>query len=394
MADISINNNTETVNRQITQFLENGGKHELAFQEIFNCSASCGGSEFTKAVFRMPYFGIFERQKSDPREPWMSTLCRTKDIFDYNILSKLVDDPDFDDEVKLTYADLKKFIEDKTQHEACLQKLRQSLTSEGVLTETDVAYALAVHVYAPLSNKQTSCILNSHTKGFPMSCPGGCGRSVTKGTTGIGAVQTWHGYADVITNNAVPVKFFFDEPYDLNTDEELQEKNDSKDSLDSFPETRLGFYQSEDPISEILALTITNSFAQVNRDSSLKNGLIPSIACSMEDVMLFCYDSESDLLACVPEHFRLWSRTNTQQFDLASIVRIWLYMNFRTFMLPSVSDRFLIEKSNFHKIAPLRHYKHYTKCGVNEFRSKDNRPRVRGTRSPRKRKLSSDEESC
>ncbi|XP_033744653.1 uncharacterized protein LOC117330468 [Pecten maximus] len=389
-----MNINTEITKQHIglRHILKNAEKHELAFQEIFNCSAACGGSTFSKAVFRMPYFGIDECQTSDPPEPWMSTVCRMKDVFDYDILAKLLDDPNFDTNIKTNYDDLVKFIEDKNQHEVCLQKMCQSKCSDGalVVTKTDIAYALAVHLFAPLSNLQKSCILDNHSEGFPKSCPGGCGRSVAKGTTGIGAAQTWHGYADISVNQTVPVKVLSEEPHDLSVDEEQLDQSDSEDSYDSITATRTPFYQRTDPISEVLAMTITNGFAQVNENNSLTNFLIPSIACSIEDVMVFTYDSQNDLLACIPEHFRLWSRTDKHHFDISSIVRIWLYLNFRTFMRPSILESFVIEKSNFHKIAPLRHYQQYSKCGVIDFSSKDKTPRVRETQSARKRRHSDD----
>jgi len=74
-------------------------------------------------------------------------------------------------------------LTDKDRHKRCLLKINGQ-KEDGSLptTEAEVAYALAVHLFAPLSHN--GCVLDSRSS--PKSCPGGCGKTAEKGPTGIG----------------------------------------------------------------------------------------------------------------------------------------------------------------------------------------------------------------
>ncbi|XP_021371991.1 uncharacterized protein LOC110462378 isoform X3 [Mizuhopecten yessoensis] len=180
------------VQNEFKNIIEKEAKnYELMNLEIFNCSPE---GSFKSANIRMPLFGIEEPVPTDPPTPWHIFMFEYEDVFNLKNLELLVQDKqpgdsDVDPDLMAAYNSLVDYIAGKEAHDVCLSKVCK--TRDGNLpassSETDIAYSLAVHLFAPLT--VGACILDNHSRAWPKSCPGGCNGTVQKGPTGIGQIR-------------------------------------------------------------------------------------------------------------------------------------------------------------------------------------------------------------
>lgn len=346
--------------------------YELVNLEIFNCFAE---GNFKNANIRMPLLGIEKTVPSDPPTPWIINTIEFDDVFDLRILEALtkidtLDDKTMDPNLMLAYKSLVNYIAEKEKHDLCLSRICKA--QDGSLpepsSETDIAYALGVHLFGPLTGG--SCVVDNHSRS--KSCPGGCKATAQKGPTGIGAVQIWHGFADIIVNHKIPVKVW-KEVTDVCT---AGLDRDSDESSDSETDESPGSTYSSDimsmkqPLCQLIAQTITNSFAQVNQNKQLSNFLIPAFGCSNKQVVIFGYDSENDILVKKIDPILLWTGTDDDRWHLSvsAVVHIWMYIHFQLLMIPSLTKRCETNiQSNFHKCNTVELFRRYSRCHTKQF---------------------------
>ncbi|XP_033727920.1 uncharacterized protein LOC117317282 [Pecten maximus] len=346
---------------------------ELMNLEIFQCSPE---GSFETANMRMPLFGIEEPLPSDPPTPWNVFMFKFEDVFIFKNLELLAkdenpDDSAVDQDLISAYNSLIAYIVEKDTHDICLSKVCKA--KDGMVPEmsskTDIAYALAVHLFAPLGGGL--CVLDNRSVASPKSCPGGCKRTMQKGPTGIGAMQIWNGFADIFIDQKIPVKIWKEIP-EIITDE-CEEDNDSISdsvSLSGCPtcSSESDFYKhnmdNKSQLCQLIAQTITNSFAQVNKNKQLSPYIIPSFGCSNNRMIIFGYDSEGDVMVKKIDPILLWTCTdNIWHLSVSAVVQIWMYIHFQLLMLPSIAERFETNiKSNFHRMHTIQCFRKYAKC--------------------------------
>ncbi|XP_069122928.1 uncharacterized protein [Argopecten irradians] len=357
-------------------------KCELMHLEIFHCNPE---GSFKSATFRMPLFGIAEPVPSDPPSPWNSFIFQFEDVFDFKNLELLrnVENSDdsrskVDSNLLSAYDSLVDYITEKEAHDLCLSKVCKSIDGNLSSSETEIAYALAVHLFAPLNGG--SCVLDNHSKSWPKCCPGGCKGVVQKGPTGLGAVQIWHGFADIVISQKIPLQIWKNVPEGFtdaqNEDTEVDSDSGTEDA--SLPlhsmyswndEVNKSDFAMKQPLCQLIAQTITNSFAQVNENKQLSQFLIPSFGCFNNQIVIFGYDSENDVLVKKIDPIVLWTESdNVWHLSISAIVQIWMYIYFPLLMLPSLAKRYDNNiQSNFHKCHTINFFRKYSKCHTNGF---------------------------
>ena len=103
-------------------------------------------------------------------------------------------------------------------------------------------------------------------------------------------------------------------------------------------------------LGQVISQTVTNAFVQVKKDTSLSGWMIPGFGCTRDEIYLFMYDPEEDILLQHSKLINLWVPT-TNKFDLDSVIIIWLFLNFKLFVKPDISKMFQLRKSMFHSLA-------------------------------------------
>lgn len=123
------------------------------------------------------------------------------------------------------------------------------------------------------------------------------------------------------------------------------------------------------PLCQLIAQTITNSFAQVNENKQLSQFLIPSFGCFNNQIVIFGYDSENDVLVKKIDPIVLWTESdNVWHLSISAIVQIWMYIYFPLLMLPSLAKGYDNNiQSNFHKCHTINFFRKYSKCHTNGF---------------------------
>ncbi|XP_033746275.1 uncharacterized protein LOC117331579 [Pecten maximus] len=353
---------------------------ELMHLEIFHCNSE---GSFESATFRMPLFGIAEPVPSDPPTPWTSFIFQFGDVFNFKNLELLLNVENSDDsrskvdpDLFAAYNLLVDYIADKEAHDVCLSNVCKS--TDGSLptssSETDMAYALACHLFMPLTGG--SCVLDNHSRSWPRSCPGGCKGIAQKGPTGVGAVQIWHGFADILIDKKIPLMIWKEVP-DVLTDEKREDTlGDSESVAADESLSRCSLYslnvevkRYEQPHCQLIAQTITNSFAQVNENKRLSEFLIPSFGCCNNEIVIFGYDCENDVLVKKIDPIALWTEVDdVWQLSISAIVQIWMYIHFPLMMLPSLAKSYDNNiQSNFHKCHTIKLFRKYSKCHIKGF---------------------------
>ncbi|XP_021371990.1 uncharacterized protein LOC110462378 isoform X2 [Mizuhopecten yessoensis] len=297
------------VQNEFKNIIEKEAKnYELMNLEIFNCSPE---GSFKSANIRMPLFGIEEPVPTDPPTPWHIFMFEYEDVFNLKNLELLVQDKqpgdsDVDPDLMAAYNSLVDYI--------------------------------------------------------------------------AGAIQIWHGFADILISQKIPLKIWKEVPEIVTNehDEDSEEDSDSVTEGASLSpcamyslniETKKNDLAMKQPLCQLIAQTITNSFAQVNENKQLSQFLIPSFGCSNNQIVIFGYDSENDVLVKKVDPILLWTGAdNIWHLSVSAVVQIWMYMHFPLLMLPSLANQYDTNiRSNFHSSHTIEFFRKYSKCQTKGF---------------------------
>lgn len=118
-------------------------------------------------------------------------------------------------------------------------------------------------------------------------------------------------------------------------------------------------------IDQIIAETITNAFAQINLTKALTGWAIPTLGCTIDQVVAFLYDPKNDVLLQSMDLISCWRAEKT--LDLTAVIFVWMLLNFPILMCKNLADQYEFDSSNFHKLAETK-LKRYQKIisGNNE----------------------------
>ncbi|XP_060560628.1 uncharacterized protein LOC132720493, partial [Ruditapes philippinarum] len=171
--------------------------------------------------------------------------------------------------------------------------------------EYNVQVILAAHLFGPLAGGY-----KIGNKGFPKDarrCPN-CGKDISGKLKSHGDV--WHGHADILVKGSV-VKVVSEEndsdeedgsseplQKKMRTesieDDESSESGENYDSSVEKGEKKNGI--SDHALSQILAQTIVNAFAEVNNNQKLFSSFIPSLIATSKVIRITMYNCKLDSL--------------------------------------------------------------------------------------------------
>lgn len=169
-----------------------------------------------------------------------------------------------------------------------------------------------------------------------------------------GSPGIWHGYVDVILNDNIAISVLpsphtsaGEETQNLESDEDLHSEEGPPASKRACNRDQAAENDAMDTNipDRLIAETITNAFVCTNSNSELSGWLIPTFACTGEDVSVYLYDPKHDMLLQCDSELPLW---DTGYFCIDSIIKIWMFLNFTIFTFKNLGDYFEVEKSNFH----------------------------------------------
>lgn len=241
--------------------------------------------------------------------------------------------------------------------------------------EARITAVMAQHLFSQLIPGNKYCIDN-RSKNLPKVCPcqqPDCGKEIKAGCTALGSGETWHGYVDILLNNNVAVSV-------INDDEDSEDDNPgpsapkqlcrSSSSVSLCIEVKHGRHNkgcllNMNVIDQIIAETITNAFAQINLTKALTGWAIPTLGCTIDQVVAFLYDPKNDVLLQSMDLISCWRAEKT--LDLTAVIFVWMLLNFPIFMCKNLADQYEFDSSNFHKLAETK-LKRYQKIisGNNE----------------------------
>ncbi|KAK3099594.1 hypothetical protein FSP39_006689 [Pinctada imbricata] len=204
-----------------------------------------------------------------------------------------------------------------------------------------------------------------------------CNKKVEEGCTAIGLAFAWHGNADICLDERIPVLVTSTEIDDGIDDEDAicscfeDDKNDEAvqppeakklKSSDTADIEEVKNKSSRDVlfrlnvIDQIIAGTITNAFAQVNRSKCLSGTFIPTFGCCYDYFIIVMYDPDNDVLL-QSNLIKLWGCYG--QLDISAVVLVWMYLNFTQFIRPDLAKKYSFNQSRFHGCVKdfLKHYK-------------------------------------
>ncbi|XP_069113754.1 uncharacterized protein [Argopecten irradians] len=229
------------------------------------------------------------------------------------------------EEIK-AYACLQRYLKDINIHQKSLEKV---LGAAGCC-QSDVVKVVGTHLFGPLS--EGTCYIGDHL-GNVCSC--GCGKQLQDGPTGLGVEYTWHGTADLFVYETIPVAVWSDledpDPDIVRPDPEGRDKDYEK----YLQKIELSVQVKKDQAySQIMAQTITNGFAQTNKNELLAGIPVPTFGCTPSKIMFYAYDCKSDILLQ-----RLFGVdfVGTHSLSKAAVL-VWLYLNFTLFMKKDVTN--------------------------------------------------------
>lgn len=244
-----------------------------------------------------------------------------------------------DNSYKLQQSALKRlsdFINDYKNHEKALM-----LLNDRNMTETKVCGLLAVHLFSKLVCGDV--IVAKEMRGQSNECPCGCGGNILIGNTGIGNGKTWHGFPDMlIQQTSFHLKLLKPE------DEVSAQSEESEDTPVSAKRAKMDedpYYSVEVKACEtdiydfelnslLVSQCVTNGFAQKSK-YNLNNYLVPSIACTQDQIRISLYDPDRDIF--LERHEAALFRDGSGHLLFDAIVELWLILNLHYFG-PTLSD--------------------------------------------------------
>ncbi|XP_021361986.1 uncharacterized protein LOC110455888 isoform X2 [Mizuhopecten yessoensis] len=141
-----------------------------------------------------------------------------------------------------------------------------------------------------------------------------------------GVESCWHGFVDMIVRGNQPVQVL--QSTDPQEEVKMAVEVNKDEHLFDFISSQSSGY------SQVIAETITNSFAQVNKHPSLSGLPIPAFGCTPGQILVFAYDSHNDMLLKKMVDMKLFH----EDVSAATIVMLWLYINFTSFMKRDITD--------------------------------------------------------
>ncbi|CAC5409471.1 unnamed protein product [Mytilus coruscus] len=219
---------------------------------------------------------------------------------------------------------LASYLGDIEQHEKSLRKVI-SLVAEEKKEEKSldnhITIALADHLLGKLA-PGNSYTIDSHlkTSGKCRCAFDYCKQDSNFGCTGIGNVNAWHGFIDVLSDPGSP------ESVDVvvaNSDDDEDETDDINSFTNGKEEDVIG---SED---QAVAQTIVFSFIQRKRHPTLCS-LIPNILISSSYFRIIMYDSVHDILLCTAL-IPLFATKEKKKLIPTSVVILWMVLHHRQF---------------------------------------------------------------
>ncbi|XP_033763517.1 uncharacterized protein LOC117344797 [Pecten maximus] len=188
------------------------------------------------------------------------------------------------------------------------------------LSKREVIKALNVHLFSPLSGG--NCVIDVNVmEEDNCVCSCGCSTPVHAGPTGIGVESCWHGFVDMVVSGNELVNTV--QTSDLTEKVKMVVGVKTKENL---LDSRFQ--------SSVIAETITNSFAEVNRNPAVSGLPIPAFGCTPDEILVFAYDCRNDMLLKKMVDLKLFHN----DVKSATIVMLWLYINFTSFMRRDVTD--------------------------------------------------------
>ncbi|KAK3085979.1 hypothetical protein FSP39_011546 [Pinctada imbricata] len=312
-----------------------------------------------------------------------------KDILNLDVISKFVNEGfgGLPEEYRPVFTTLLEFVKGIDLHQKALDKV---ITCS---READVMPALAIHLFSQLVPRHAVEV--DDTSKIGEHCPCGCLRKIPRGLTSLGSFDTWHGHADIIVNQKVPIIFIekrkqeeimkmggqnpdsdeedtdsnsvcveteVDRNYDMDNEgpsKKKQKTNDEGRDMATF----YGTLQDYNVIGKIIAQTVTNSFIQVNFNKDLSSLMIPAIGCTDQEFCIYLYNPEEDILLHSMRDEKFWLIKS--KLDLDAVIILWLFLNFTTFVKPKLVEEFYFEQSGIHQSLGS-HIELYKKCKYKE----------------------------
>ncbi|XP_076074814.1 uncharacterized protein LOC143045876 [Mytilus galloprovincialis] len=231
--------------------------------------------------------------------------------------------PVLDENKKTAVMLLASYLEDIVQHEKSLRKVIYLVAEEKKKEKSldnDITIAFADHLLGKLAPGNFYTI-DSHLKTSP-KCRCGyahCKQDSNFGCTGIGNVNAWHGFVDVVSNKGSPDSVGV--VVATSDDDE-----DETDNINSFTNGKEDVIGSED---QGVAQTIVFSFIQRKRHPTLCS-LIPNILISSSYFRIIMYDSVHDILLCTAP-IPLFATNEKKKLITASVVILWMVLHHRQF---------------------------------------------------------------
>ncbi|XP_052089997.1 uncharacterized protein LOC127726615 [Mytilus californianus] len=217
---------------------------------------------------------------------------------------------------------LASYLGDIEQHEKSLRKVISLVAEEkkeAKSFDNHITIALADHLIGKLA-PGNSYSIDSHlkTSGKCRCAFDYCKQDSNFGCTGIGNVNAWHGFVDVLSDPGSPESVGVvvatsddeDETYDINSS-----TNRKEDVIGS-----------ED---QAVAQTIVFSFIQRKKHPTLCS-LIPNILISSTYFRIIMYDSVHDILLCTAP-ISLFATNEKKKLIPTSVVILWMVLHHRQF---------------------------------------------------------------
>lgn len=274
---------------------------------------------------------------------------------------------------------LLEFLHEKEKHEEALEKViaEAKLLPSGVRDQHILA-GFAHHLFSQLVPNNMYEV-DEHEKSFPVECVCGCKAKICRGNTSVGSERTWHGRVDTMVNDMIAVTVG-KTPVDGSKEDDDEDEKDEpqrkqrKTESDWDSDTEVNYNKRHkcvllEPkfLEKILAKSITNGFAQVNRDKNNLSGFfIPTFGVTSDHVSICLYDPESDCLLHIREEYGLWFPGSRKKLNELTIIAIWIFLNFTVLTRRRVAAVFEdIDKSGLH--AALKGYlTHYREAKLKE----------------------------
>ncbi|XP_033724578.1 uncharacterized protein LOC117314617 [Pecten maximus] len=233
---------------------------------------------------------------------------------------------------------------------------QSSLKNLEKYNESELAIVLANHLFGKLSTSDTF-VINQQSKhrskdGGQATCPCDvttCELTGTFGDTSVGNCKVWHGNLGIIINNdtmleSVTIGDQVNNPNDKD-DTSTDDEDSSDDCSEQDPRVKLKECLSRN--NKLLAESIVFSFLQKQKHPKKEHFLCPCIGVKAREMIVFCYDSQHDVLlesSAIPllsENLTTLGKINT-----LAIVVAWLVVNYK-YLCNGLTDDMKIAKSMF-----------------------------------------------